>query len=569
MLNPIHCQVHPRDEVRNIVTLDNCILALTQTSLRAQIRRGIPMHTHAGDNLADMHSLLYNGRTAKLLMGGMQEKMIELDPRTWRETRVERVEGGSCAILREHSRFVCCGDAASGKILLRDPRTLTLQHTLEGHSGGLSDFDVHGHLLVSCGQSMRHGMAQPDRFLMVYDLRIMRAVSPIQSMLQPYQLRFLPALSSRIAVLSSMGQVQLVDTAALTAPSLSLFNVNMAMEGSTISMDVSPSNQCLAFGDTANWVHLYSSVAEPVLNPFPRDSEFADPPVSYPKMDIQDEFAIYSSVPRPHLPPGQTSYLSDFWPERFARLDTVRQTPDVDQDILRTMKVVGTVGYARNNGNLKRNLVRYKNVKVSREYQERRGRDVIERDSLLGHEGPDGGGGAGGVSQNAIPKPYRKVAIKLSKMGVDDFDFDRYNRTGFCGLEASLPNSYCNSMLQILYYTEKLRILLLNHTCDKENCVCCELSFLFHMMDISPGMPCHSGNFLRAMRTIPEASALGLIFADQNVWNANVQRLVQSWNRFILHQISLQVSENRLPEGGPTIHLALILSSHPLAALHH
>ena len=63
------------------------------------------------------------------------------------------------------------------------------------------------------------------------------------------------------------------------------------------------------------------------------------------------------------------------------------------------------------------------------------------------------------------------------------------------------------------------------------------------MMDISPGMPCQSANFLRALRTIPEASALGLIFTESNaVWGCNVPRLVQSWNRFILQQIYVQIS---------------------------
>lgn len=71
-----------------------------------------------------MHSILYNNRAAKIVMGGMQETLIEMDVGTARETRHETVEGGTCAILREHSRFICCGDVSGGKIHLRDPRNL-------------------------------------------------------------------------------------------------------------------------------------------------------------------------------------------------------------------------------------------------------------------------------------------------------------------------------------------------------------------------------------------------------------------------------------------------------------
>ena len=500
-----------------------------------------------------MHSMLFNNRSGRLLLGGMQNKLLEFDITAAKELRQINVETthrskdpprdsstGTCAILRDHSRFLVSGDVPAGRIHLRDPHSLHVLHSLDAHTGVLSDFDVHGHHLVTCGHSTRHGIQQPDRFLMVYDLRILRAISPIQIHLVPYQLRFLPSMSSRIVVLSSMGQVQLVDTATLSTPQVNLFQVNLGMDGcSTISMDISPSNQCLAFGDTSNSVHLYSSVSEPVLNPFARETEFADPVTPVPPMDIEDELAIYSKVARPFLPPGQSSYASDYWPERFKKV-AHRPTPRIDPEILRTMKVVGTTGYARNINNMRRNQVQY--PEVMKRLKERGERDRHDKRG----QGPDKGHAEGSRELSAnlnIPKSYRKVAIKLSKMGSDDFDFDRYNRTGFCGLEASLPNSYSNAMLQILYYTEKLRILILNHTCSRENCICCELSFLFHMMDISPGMPCQSSNFLRCLRTIPEASALGLIFTDQNaVWKSNVPRLIQSWNRFVLQQIHVQSS---------------------------
>lgn len=48
-----------------------------------------------------------------------------------------------------------------------------------------------------------------------------------------------------------------------------------------------------------------------------------------------------------------------------------------------------------------------------------------------------------------VPWRYRKIEIKYGKHGIDDFDYDQYNRTSFSGLDMSLPNSYCNPMLQV------------------------------------------------------------------------------------------------------------------------
>jgi PAB-dependent poly(A)-specific ribonuclease subunit 2 len=43
----------------------------------------------------------------------------------------------------------------NGKILLVDPTSLNVKHTFDGHSGGISDLDVHGNYMVTCGYSNR------------------------------------------------------------------------------------------------------------------------------------------------------------------------------------------------------------------------------------------------------------------------------------------------------------------------------------------------------------------------------------------------------------------------------
>ena len=91
------------------------------------------------------------------------------------------------------------------QVSLRDLRTFKVEHEFDAFSGSLSDFDVHGNLLATCGFSGRLTGLACDRFLKVYDLRMMRAITPLQVHVDPAFLRFIPTYTSRLAIISQSG----------------------------------------------------------------------------------------------------------------------------------------------------------------------------------------------------------------------------------------------------------------------------------------------------------------------------------------------------------------------------
>uniref|UniRef100_T1JEQ0 PAN2-PAN3 deadenylation complex catalytic subunit PAN2 n=1 Tax=Strigamia maritima TaxID=126957 RepID=T1JEQ0_STRMM len=488
-------QVHANNEVRQILPIENGILALMSNSLRCQSRQGIPIYTYSTEAMQEMQCMMQTTEST-LLMGGHQDNLLEIDL-----NRIEEIR----------------------QVILRDPKTFQPEHVLDAHAGTLSDFDIHENLLITCGFSSRLGNLSVDRFLMVYDLRVMRAVAPIQLMLDPLLLRFVPSFSSRLAVVSQSGQFQLVETGALTSSSLYMYHLNS--QGSPcLTFDVSSTYQAMAFGDAGGYVHLFCSSPDAVFNHFSHPTEFVEPPEPLPFISVDDNVTPLSSIPVPFC---NEKYLSDWLPELCKVIH--RRTPKINPEILQSMKMVQSIGYAPNPGNRRRNQVPYKS-------HERKSKSS-SKSSI-----PDCS-----MDDNAIkiPKRYRKVDVKYTKLGLEDFDFDHYNKTSFAGLEANLPNSYCNSMLQVLYFIEPIRCALLSHHCQQEFCMACELGFLFQMLDNSKGMPCQASNFLRAFRTIPEASALGLILSesDESKKKLNLIRLIQSWNIFILQQLHAETME--------------------------
>ncbi|XP_071966224.1 PAN2-PAN3 deadenylation complex catalytic subunit PAN2-like [Antedon mediterranea] len=521
-------QTHATQPVVAMATFDGGVLSLTADSLRCNSRQGMRIFDYKHATMDNMQSMLLFDPFS-LVMAGQNKKLIKLDLTTGENETVYDIEEEMVSVLRTSQRFLCCGDS-SGKVNLRDPATMKIQHSLDAQSGGLTDFDVHGNQLVTCGLTDRLGTMALDRLLIVYDLRVMRPITPLQIPIEPVFLRYVPTYSNRLAVISQSGQFQLLDPGGLvTAESMFLYQINTG--GHMISaVDVSTNFQGIAFGESGGYVHLWSETDDVVFNDYSQETEFAPQVDHLNPIGIMDEFTPLSTIPTPN---SESTLLSD-WPSDLLTPVSRKAVP-VDPDILRSMRVVQFIGYAPNTRKLKRNQCQYKEVVSS--IKPSTGRNMPVPDSPIGRD----------VDPNMfmIPKHYRKVEIKYSKLGVEDFDFRHYNKTNFAGLETHIPNAYCNAMLQVLYFIEPLRCAMESHICSKEFCLACELGFLFHMLDQTKGKTCQASNFLRAFRTIPEASALGLIIGDaeEAAGRTNLPRLIQSWNRFVLPQLMQDTQE--------------------------
>eukprot|EP00667_Euglena_gracilis_P001373 EG_transcript_1373 len=557
------------------------VLSLSQNCVRVHTKGGLPTQNFSHEGMHNLLSFAYtDARKSTLCLGGNLNKIFNYDvQQNLILTTADTTQG--TAVVKYNGRLVCCGGTA-GDISLRDSYTLQQQMVIPRAHATISDFDVKGVLLVSCGfqeSIYDDGQWDPDPLIKVFDLRMpVRELAALQPMLMPYLLKFHPLFPSSLTVVGQTGALQFLDvnTSQMEGGLYQVFNDHQAATSHITAFDLSSSSEALAFGDNTGLVHTWGRKEAPIVNNFsdPTDQpinnmpNMAAPPLAADGSPlIMMEDSPFSLAP---LPDSDGPLLSSWPPPHYMVLLGSRPRR-VKPAILKALQYRDVVGHAANPG--------LPNVWAAYESEsEDDYPDPWPRNETFGHDPADVKEVLGrplrqllrlaakaaiespvAPSVSRLMKPatpqkpsplhtarlsmatkYRMVEVQENRLSWDDFEFGRYNGTPFRGLENTLPHSYTNALLQALFFMMParfpLRALFLSHMCKERFCLSCEMGFLFHMMSQphgGSGTPAQPSNFVRVLRCVKEADGRGLFEIDDGATSGAGTRLMQRIQEFV------------------------------------
>lgn len=462
----------------------------------------------------------------------------------------------------------------SGLIQILDPRQSYRQVSIlsapSSQTGGLSGLDVQGDTVMAWGWDVLQGQPVASSTISLFDLRTNRPLPSVNYEPGVGCAKINPSDAS-LVVVSLQGQVSVLDH---DGNQTEVPDTHLDLESALTCMDLSPQGDYLALGESNGQVHLltrhdisstssYISPTDGTMHLPPMNGHSGGLPIEWPNAPIT------SHLPPPDLrwtdrtplnlvgmPWYDTPLLSNFTPTEYATASSplLHSPTPIPHSVLSQMRVIDGVGYASLPRELKgkRNVVcrqaslnlvvdargqvlppgklargkqsRQKLVEDGPKFRSEKIRSGEESDtgsvSSLAGRVPltQANGGSAADHTLEMPQYYRQVEIKYSRFGVEDFDFEFYNKTPFSGLETHIVNSYTNSLLQAYHYALPLRTFAKAHLtvdCPKEHCMLCEAGFLFRMLEDAQGINCQASNFSRAFTRTPQAKALGLLVMEQ------------------------------------------------------
>ncbi|KAJ5105410.1 hypothetical protein NUU61_002757 [Penicillium alfredii] len=531
-------RAHPVSEgpIRQILFHERGVISLSGNSVHMITRRGLTQWHLTHDEMIDLRCMSFTAQTNRILVAGCQRLMFTVD--IDKGTVVDKLPTESNYTTMKKSRYLC-GGTDTGLVNALSLSDFSIVKTWKAHGAAVNDMDARNDLLVTCGFSVRHGGSPiVDPLANVYDLKTLSPLPPIPFHAGAAYVRMHPKLHTTSFVASQSGQVQVVDLMNPNAINLRQANVNVML-----GIDLSPSGEALAIIDAECSIHLWGSPTKIHFNEMSKETEFADVPTRPPLIEWSPETPL-NMVGMPYY----HERLYSAWPSHLV-FEVGSPPAPFDQSILPYLRPAEVGHYAPNSRKTRRYQIENTRALATAEPALIAPKFLSEKareQSKAKSEGSVGdtaealaGAKINGESDDDPLLKYSNVEIKYSRFGVDDFDFRFYNQTTFSGLETHIANSFTNSLLQLFKFIPLFRNLALQHaagSCIFEQCLLCELGYLFDMLEKANGQNCQATNLLKTFSSFREASNLGLL--EENLTNKSLSTAIQAVNRFFLTQIA-------------------------------
>ncbi|KAL2187287.1 hypothetical protein L209DRAFT_753216 [Thermothelomyces heterothallicus CBS 203.75] len=534
-------KIHPPSEgpVRQFLFHDKGVIALGTRSVHMAMRRGPALWNIRHKDMKDLQCMSFTSKGAsEIIVAGLQDTMFVID--VVKGEIVKQVPTEHHYTIMKKSKYICAA-TRTGCVDLLDPITFKIVRSWQAHASYINDMDAQNDFIVTCGGSLKQQAAQTymlDPYVNVFDLKNMTSMKPMPFPPLAAHVRLHPRMLTTSIVTSQHGQMHVVD---IMNPNTS--NVRYANVLSFVNLfEMAPSGEALAMADTECNIHLWGSPSKIHFTDMAIPIDIPKPEEPVPMLDWSSDTPL-SSVGMPYY----REPLFSVWPSDIIS-DVGAPPVQLDPGFLSTLKQTEWGMYGRNTRGLRRNQVEDTRTCSKPSMKPPKFLSEKARESAMSSGASDSKGEqAPDLSspdeieslKPEAPPMYRNLEIKYSKFGVDDFDFGYYNKTPYAGLENHIPNSYANSLLQLMHYTPLLRNLALQHAataCVTDLCLLCELGFVFDMLQKAEGSTCQATNLFKALSATPQAGPLGLLEEESHV--PSLSTMAQGLSRFLFDRIN-------------------------------
>ncbi|CCE82490.1 Piso0_002217 [Millerozyma farinosa CBS 7064] len=556
-------------EVIQFLNHSKGVLSLSRDSVNLNNRRGV---SQLVVNSTTLDEPRFGGLSAMSFNASSSNEIVVAGDRLFKVDLAKPNQAsalshdGNVSHMSNASKLLVLG-LSSGEVELFDPLSNQSVNTFHGHNGFLSDMDVQGNYILSCGNSTRvrrtthvQTSSVVDPLVNIYDIRMMRPLAPIPFSPGASFAKFHAKLPNMIVIASPSGQIQFVDRydqskIYVYQADLKTYggkNRSSALNNNIGNFVASGNGEYIAFSDDYN-LHLWSLLGNTSTNfsNFPSNLEQPDQIAPFSQNNIGvDKMVPLSCVGMPYF---KDLLLSNYGHDHYFTKELSKVPNSIDIDLL---EAYGTLSYfpydSAKYGH--RNIYEgYKSVKdnfdskqnlIPKFISEKTGDEHISYgdNEAFNYKSED----------SSIPNCYSNLKIHYSRFGVDDFDFSFYNRTKYSGLENHLDNSYVNPLIQIYKYCSIFQNFVIKQSLkewlptdldtvvnkgnESGSSLVTELGYLFDMMDKSVGKNCIITNFSKVLSTKQEANKQGLINEDEcKSLNAlDLRNIIIKLNRYLL-----------------------------------